>query len=111
MRGVRDRLVAAGIAVTSRWLEAPAVPDDAGAAAVMDLDDLARADEVIAYTETAAAGYLTGGRHVELGYAIAVGKPIWLVGPPENVFHHHPLVQHVDRVETVLRVFARRSRA
>jgi len=106
LRTYRDRLVAAGIGVTSSWLDLtgplPATPEEARATALLDLGDLARADVVLAFTETPSAGYLTGGRHVELGYALALGKPIWLIGSPENVFHHHPLVDHVLDANDVL---------
>lgn len=115
LRGYRDRLVAAGVEVTASWLDLlgplPATPAEERAAALLDLRDLVCADEVIAFTETPSAGYLTGGRHVEFGYALAVDKPIWLIGPPENVFHHHPLVSHVDRFETVLGEYVRRAAA
>lgn len=38
-----------------------------------------------------------GGRHVEMGVALALGKPVHLIGPRENVFHWHPGVTvHVD---------------
>ena len=34
-----------------------------------------------------------GGRHTELGMALALGKPILILGPKEQVFHHHPNVR------------------
>ena len=40
------------------------------------------------FSERGDAGYMSGGRHVEWGYAIARGLHLWLVGFPENVFHH-----------------------
>jgi len=113
LRTCRDRLVAAGVEVTSSWLDLtgplPTTAEEGRAAALLDLGDLDRADEVLAFTELPSIGYLTGGRHVEVGYALALGKPIWLVGPPENVFHHHPLVSHADRFETVLEAYVRRA--
>jgi len=112
LRGYRELLAAAGVEVTSRWLDQdgppPMTQEDECAAALMDLRDLDRADEVIAFTEEPDAGYLTGGRHVEVGYALALGKPIRLVGRAENVFHAHPLVHHAARFETVLLEYARR---
>ncbi|KKK51062.1 hypothetical protein LCGC14_3118710, partial [marine sediment metagenome] len=35
----------------------------------------------------------TGGREVELGAAIILGKVIFLVGPIRNLFHMHPSVR------------------
>lgn len=56
--------------------------------AAQDLDDIDAADLVIAFTESNDVGYTSGGRHVELGYAIGKGKHIAIVGPRENVFMH-----------------------
>ena len=51
-----------------------------------DLEDLDRADAVIAFTE-AGSSSSRGGRHVEFGYALASGKPIYVIGPRENIFY------------------------
>jgi len=43
-----------------------------------------------------------GGRHTELGIALAEGKPVLLLGPRErNVFHHLAQVTQCDTVEDV----------
>ena len=49
----------------------------------------------VMFCEGPTAGYMSGGRHVELGLALAF-KDIetWIVGDPENVFHH---LSEVDR--------------
>ncbi len=52
-----------------------------------DLADIDRADIFVAFTEPPFNGDNRGGRHVELGYAIAKGKHVIVVGPRENVFH------------------------
>ena len=39
-----------------------------------------------------------GGRHTELGIALALGKRISLIGPNEQVFHRHPSITHYARV-------------
>ena len=51
-----------------------------------DLQDIAEADLVICFTEPPRSGASRGGRHVELGYAIALRKRIWIVGYRENIF-------------------------
>lgn len=61
-----------------------------------DLDDVDAADVVVVFTAV-AVGLLpeeaaSGGRHVETGYAIARGKPVIVVGEPENIFHRSRLV-------------------
>ena len=93
-----------GYTVTSRWLNekhavndatvgaAPALTDQqAAGAAAGDLIDIKSADLLVVFTPR-ALGYPrdcgnSGGRHVETGYALALGKPVLLVGDPENIFH------------------------
>jgi nucleoside 2-deoxyribosyltransferase len=87
---------AAGMTVTSRWLK-QLTPLDGLAAhhsdaenkafADTDLADVARADGVLFFAEDPLIGIPRGGRHVEFGYALALGKEIAVVGPRENVFH------------------------
>jgi len=52
-----------------------------------DGDDVAAAQLLIAFTEAPRSVRSRGGRHVEYGIALALRKPVWLVGPRENVFH------------------------
>jgi hypothetical protein len=108
MQGVRDVLAAFGHTVTSRWIEAPegrygsgsfsaeqlnSDPGYCSKVAARDIEDVLAADTVISFTEAAGGG--KGGRHTELGIAIAArefGKPmrIIIVGPREHVFHTAP---------------------
>jgi len=97
-------LVLLGHEVTARWLLGQhRITDEqlAGAASTASLDDLrlgqryardditdvAHADLLIAFTEQPRSTSSRGGRHVEHGIALALHKPVWLVGPRENVFH------------------------
>lgn len=107
-----DELRYVGFTVTARWLDGDheGAPDAAVGEALADrqrwaaedLLDVAAADVLVAFTSQAAwdlsfvtgdggtvpAGYgASGGRHVETGYALALGKHVVLVGEPENVFH------------------------
>ena len=43
-----------------------------------------------------------GGRHVEFGLAIAWGKPVYLVGERENVFHWLPQVRVFPALDEVV---------
>jgi nucleoside 2-deoxyribosyltransferase len=96
-----------GIEVTSRWID-ETVPHtveikDVEEAylhetAIADLEDINKADIFLAFVPTAEelvaatiAASSRGGRHVEFGYALAKGKPIFVVGSKENVFHYLPL--------------------
>lgn len=107
MRGVRDVLNAMGHEVTSRWIDCHADvtgdftssftpeflnahPSECGRIAAHDIEDLDAADMVISFTSPDGGG--KGGRHVEFGYGLALGKRMVLVGPREHVFHTLPQV-------------------
>lgn len=62
-----------------------------------DWDDLMAADVVVSFTEGPGEkpGRARGGRHVEFGAALAVGKRCIVVCHRENVFHHLPQVEVV----------------
>ena len=63
--------------------------------ALEDYEDVFRADLLIAFSEAPGGpGRKAGGRHVEMGLALAWGKEILVVGPRENVFHSMPIVLH-----------------
>jgi nucleoside 2-deoxyribosyltransferase len=90
-----------GFTITSTWLNethdinagttgaATGLSNDQVALhAAADLHDIDQSDLLVAITAKAVnerGG--SGGRHVETGYAIALGKPVVVVGEPENVFH------------------------
>lgn len=107
MRGVRDVLTALGHRVTSRWIDCHGGkypgsftpeqlnydPGYCSAIARDDYTDLAAADVVISFTSPDGGG--KGGRHVEFGLALGLGKRLIVVGPRENVFHTlYPEVEH-----------------
>lgn len=104
-------LEAAGWEVTSRWLlgNHQAQNDDLhpGAAAerfgLEDLDDLMRAGVLVHFTEPPRQSSTSrGGRHVEHGYALAMGKRIIIVGPRENVFHCVGDTERVDHFDDAM---------
>lgn len=101
MREVRAALEQIGITVTSRWIDCHTDvvgdftssftvdllnerPHDCAPLGQHDLDDINAADTVISFT-TGDGG--KGGRHVEFGYGLALGKRSIVVGPREHVFH------------------------
>lgn len=90
-RKFAERLTSSGyIACTASWLfdEHPVGPE----AAQIDIDDIDRADILVALNPSPWHQKGTGGRHAELGYAIARQKPILLLGERSQLFHWHPLV-------------------
>jgi nucleoside 2-deoxyribosyltransferase len=100
-----------GHAVTSRWHQGvakPAHPRDRSAlshdlcrVASEDLHDIDQADAVILFTEYGK--HFAGGRHVEAGYALALGKRLFIVGPRENVFYHLPQVVQASTWQLLLK--------
>lgn len=107
MRVVRAELQRLGHEITSRWLDTEwEGKDDSGSSAapaeyreqhaLEDVEDVAAADCLIAFTEPPRSGG-RGGRHVEFGIALALGKQLIVIGWRENIFHHHPRVKVYDR--------------
>lgn len=106
MQGIRDRLVAMGHEVTSRWIEGGHEMSKEGSTeaaraertrfAEEDRADVVAADCVISFTEAARSTNSRGGRHVEFGLAIGLGKRVIVVGHRENVFHCLAEVEFFD---------------
>lgn len=96
---VRTLLVRQGMQVTSRWLDGDA--GEQSAWAQHDLDDVRAADVLLALNPEGWENAGTGGRHVELGYAIALGKKVVLVGERTNVFHHLKQIKVIDDTEDI----------
>lgn len=103
-----------GIEVTSRWMEEAHAPktqmgevaeDLHVTYALNDLEDVLNADMIVSFTEPMAEQPVQaeefnrakrGGRHVEFGFGMALGKELILVGPRENIFHYLPQVEQYD---------------
>ncbi len=90
---------ARGIDVTSRWLKMPSEETDEWAR--FDLEDVASADWLVALNPPQYANKGTGGRHAELGYALALGKSIALIGEKSNIFHYLSHIVRVDNFDPV----------
>ena len=126
--GYAGELRSLGIGVDARWLEGDrhGVTDDevmaelAGRTRVHEgapvaaliareaFEDLRGADALVAFSEPPRSSRSRGGHHVELGMALAWGKPILVVGPRENVFHAMDGIEQVaDWGPEALRVLTR----
>lgn len=125
LNGYAQDLRRKGYEVTSRWLtqhqkidiQAPGAKysfDDRRLFAMHDYEDVLRADRLIAFTEDPAdldaTGGRRGGRHVELGLALAKGKHVYVVGHYENVFCHLPQVMFFDHFDDLWRTLEDYSR-
>ena len=117
--GYAEELHYAGYMVSSRWVfglhEDEALwlgdecPPEAERHAVEDCEDLMAAHVVVAFTERSDSIYCRGGRHVELGLALAAEKVVITVGPRENVFCWLPQVQQVDTWEQAVELLEQLS--
>lgn len=74
-----------GHTVTSRWLESHDHSFGTEQDAHEDLTDIVNSELMILDTFEPST---TGGRDVELGYALGLAKRVWLVGPQTNLFQH-----------------------
>lgn len=83
---------ASGHEVTSSWLDNAEDKLTFKDIAILDLQDIDRADAVCLYTEPYGTPVPGGGRMVEFGYGMGKGKQMFIVGPLENIFHWHPNV-------------------
>jgi hypothetical protein len=119
VKKLRDELVLnLNLACTARWIDVeleafyPITEAELETAAMGNFNDIDRAHFLIVYNPVSRHKSGTGGRHVELGYALARYKAVFYVGEKlENVFHRHPgvrwTVDHsLDQVSFVAEVLA-----
>lgn len=107
------RLQALGHTITSRWvkpecdhvlptgLSTQAADGERQRFALEDLADVQTCDAVVSLMEE-PRNNSRGGRHVEFGVGLALGKALYCIGPRETVFHHLPEVCCFDTVEAFL---------
>ncbi|MBG6211563.1 nucleoside 2-deoxyribosyltransferase [Labrenzia sp. EL_126] len=103
LREIRRQLQEMGHEVTSRWLDGgheikpggsdQAADDERARFAREDWSDMEAADCVVSFTEEPRKTNTRGGRHVEFGGALALGKKCVVIGWQENVFHHMQQVE------------------
>ena len=61
--------------------------------AARDLSDIRHSDVIVTFSERPGGEQKSrGGRHVELGVALALQKPVVMVGDGEHIFHTLPEV-------------------
>lgn len=109
---VARQLRAAGHHVTSRWLEVDTKFGDTTAeysdaerrdlALLNETDVRAATGGVVLITE-AGRRCVPGGKHVESGIALALGRPVYILGRRENIFHWHPRCICFDDIDGLLK--------
>lgn len=67
-----------------------------------DIEDVIGSDVFIFVAEDMDNQPPRGGRHVEFGYALALGLRIYVVGKEENVFHYLPMITVVPSFEELI---------
>lgn len=86
-----------GHQVTSRWLT---IFDQEGHyGAMMDLEDIIACDVLLALNAEEWRNKGSGGRHIEFGYALALGRSLVILGARTSIFHHLHGVRCIERVE------------
>lgn len=92
-KNLSDALAVNGITINSTWTSEDPSNDDTfdGAQrqrrAQIDRDEIIYSDALVMLNNPERARAGTGGCHVETGMALALRKPVFLVGPRTNVFH------------------------
>jgi hypothetical protein len=98
---LRDQLVKAGHEVTSRWIiedtkfhmSLNAYTDEERThIAQLDEEDVRKAEDGVILIAEKKGRCVPGGKHVETGIALGLGRPIYVIGRKENIFHWHPKV-------------------
>jgi len=99
---------------TARWLAATSLPDDDDlseeqrvAWALRNLADIGSSEIVVSLAEPPGSPHRRGGRHAEVGAALALQRPVFLWGAPEHVFHHHVLVSCLATREALIAAIRR----
>lgn len=93
MENYANKIIDAGHTVTARWVFGGEEGLSRAQIALLDLEDVDKAEVVVSFTHAHGTPTVGGGRHVEFGYALAKGKKVILIGDRENVFHDHPQVE------------------
>ncbi|MEX2381622.1 MAG: hypothetical protein WD490_04510 [Opitutales bacterium] len=97
-----DRIRALGHEVTSRWVTCDTKfnhglraysDEEKTRLTLIDEEDVRAAIDGLVLVAETDGKFVPGGKHVETGIALALGRPVYVIGNHENLFHWHPLVQ------------------
>jgi hypothetical protein len=99
MQGYASQLREMGYTVNVRWITGEHENMENETIALEDRQDLYESDVCLNFTKDAENARRRGGRHVEMGMAIALEIHCVIIGPRENVFHWLPEVTQFDTWE------------
>jgi len=100
-RKIASILHNAGHGITSRWLDEDFKPTkeyslaERKTIAYMDTFDVIAADALVLISSPEK---VSGGKFVEAGIAIGLGKKVFIIGHVENMLLYHDLCQRFDNV-------------
>lgn len=94
VRAYAEELKSDGHEIVSTWVFDAEDGMDLSAVAVVDMDDVKRAEGIMCFTHDYASSHQGGGHHSEFGMGLIIDKLCMIVGPREQVFHWHPKVIH-----------------
>jgi nucleoside 2-deoxyribosyltransferase len=106
-RHLRHELEQRGHTCTARWIldaNFGRRADDLAKmeAAAMDLEDVSAAKDGLILLAEIEGVMVPGGKHVEMGFALAKGYPVYVIGRLENTLQYHPSVIRYRTVEAFL---------
>jgi hypothetical protein len=114
----KRRIEEAGHLVNAQWITLEDIDThkpkrDMEYYAQMDADDVVACDQLVLLTEptedrlfhkrrNSILSLTTGGKHVEFGIAMALNKPVHVVGEKENIFHYHPVTNMYEDLDAFI---------
>lgn len=100
--GYAKKLEDAGHIVTARWVHGEEEGKSQEAIALLDWEDVIKAEMALVFTDPYGSLHKGGGRHTELGMAYALKKHVWIVGEKEQVFHSLPGIKQFKDIDNVI---------
>lgn len=96
-----QELRAAGAPIISTWIDEGAIGATSSFSDLWQrcVSEAASCSALICYAEE---GEILKGALVEIGVALASGRPVYIVGPVSATFCHHPLVRQCEDMEEAL---------
>lgn len=117
-RNLMAHLELAGHKVVSSWVTldtkfgrglAAYTDAERTALAVTDETEVRAATDGLVLVAEEEGRFVPGGKHVETGIALALRRPVYVLGRRENLFHWHPSVVVVATVDALLDELRRRG--
>lgn len=107
----QDKLIEAGHEVTSRWITEDTkfhksinayTDEERTRLSQLDEEDVRKAEDGLVLIAEKEGRCVPGGKHVETGIALGLGRSIYVIGRKENIFHWHPKVKNFKDVNEFL---------